>query len=318
MLTAATQWAKRLFAERHVVIRSDGRIRYLTLSRRGQIAALCIMLVGASAVARLAASHIVADRKMAHKQVEVELAEFSASDLRDLVMHLQDRLASANRELEQTRGRLASATVQNMTMRSDGYAAESRLRALDEAQATLQAERVEAQSRLRGAEEALNAKSGQIARLNRSLDGAKNDIKMTEEQRAAFAKRVLELEGEMQTAAKSSAQFKANWEQAQLKLQQLAADREKVVAERDGLLGRVAIMQQARMRADLRARAGSKLESSQVAAPPVAGDVDETVAEAAEASVPQVAALEPAVVAPARSVDDGASALGGGDIWRLL
>src|SRR5258707_10557009 len=247
MLTSVVQLSKRLFAERHVVIRSRGRIRYVTLSRGGQIAALCALLIGASAVARLTASYIVTDRKMAHKQAEVELAEFSANDLRDLVMHLQDRLATANRELEQTRGRLASATVQNMTMRSDVYAAEARLRTLDEAQAALQAQRVEAQSRLRGAEEALNAKSGQITRINRSLDGAKNDLKMTEEQRAALAKRVHELEGEVQTAADSSLQFKANWEQAQQKLQQLAADPGNVVAERDDLLGRVAVLHHANM-----------------------------------------------------------------------
>jgi murein DD-endopeptidase MepM/ murein hydrolase activator NlpD len=320
MLTTPTQLAKRIFAERHVVIRSGGRIRYLTLSRGGQIAALCVILVGASAVARLTASYIVADRKIAHKQAEVEFAAFSASDLRDLVMHLQDRLAGANRELEQTRSRLANATVQNMTMRSDGYAAESRLRALDEAQAALQAQRVEAQSQLHGAEEALNAKSSQITRINRSLDSAKNDLKLTEEQRAALAKRVQELEGEVETAAKSSSQFKANWEQAQQKLQQLAADREKVVAERDGLLGRVAVMQQARIRADLRARAERKPDSRQDAAPQVPADSDEMAAEAADTSLPRVAALDPAVAAPSPPADDGVSALGigSGDIWRLL
>jgi len=302
-----------------VVIRSRGRIRYLTLSQGGQIAALCVLLIGASAVARLTASYIVADRKMAHKQAEVELAEFSASDLRDLVMHLQDRLATANRELEQTRGRLASATVQNMTMRSDIYAAETRLRALDEAQAALQAQRVEAQSRLRGAEEALNAKSGQITRINRSLDSAKNDLKVTDEQRAALTKRVRDLEAEVQAAAKNSSQFKANWEQAQQKLQQLAADREKVVAERDGLLGRVAVLQQAKMRADLRNRADRKPDGSHDGAIPVAGDVDETVAEASDAGLPQVASVDPATVAPPPA-GDGAKAIGtgGGDIWRLL
>src|SRR5260221_12105686 len=213
MFTTVGQWAKRSFAERQVVIRSRGRIRYLTLSRRWQIVGLGVLLVGASVVARMTASYVVADRKMAHKQAEVELAEFSASDLRDLVMHLQDRLATANRELEQTRGRLASATVQNMTMRSDIYAAETRLRGRDEAQAARQPQRVEAQSRLRGAEEALNAKSGQITRINRSLDSAKNDLKVTDEQRAALTKRVRDLEAEVQAAAKNSSQFKANWEQ---------------------------------------------------------------------------------------------------------
>jgi murein DD-endopeptidase MepM/ murein hydrolase activator NlpD len=314
------QLAKRLFTERHVVIRSSGRIRHLTLSRSGQIAALCVFLVAASAVARLTASYIIADRKIAHKQAEVELAEFSISDLRDLVMHLQGRLASANRELEQTRGRLASATVQNMTMRSDGYAAESRLRALDEAQAALEAQRAEAQSKLRGAEEALNAKSTQIIRLSRSLDGAKNDLQTTEEQREALAKRVQALEGEVQAAARSSSQFKANWEQAQQKLQQLAADREKLVAERDGLLGRVAVLQQARLRADLRARPERKPDGNPAAAPQVAGDVEEPVAEEAGASPPQVAAAEPAIAAPTPPAGNasGIGSIGSGDIWRLL
>src|SRR5258708_35525195 len=116
MFTAVTERTKRLFAERHVVIRSRGRIRYLTLSQGGQIAALCVLLIGASAVARLTASYIVTDRKMAHKQAEVELAEFSASDLRDLVMHLKDRLAPANGGPGRPRGRPARATRPSMAL----------------------------------------------------------------------------------------------------------------------------------------------------------------------------------------------------------
>jgi murein DD-endopeptidase MepM/ murein hydrolase activator NlpD len=254
MFRTVRQWAKRSFAERQVVIRSRGRIRYLTLSRRWQILGLCFLLVGASAVARMTASYIVADRKMAHKQAEVEIAEFSASDLRDLVMHLQDRLATANRELEQTRGHLASAAVQNTTLRSDLYAADARLHLLDENHAALLTQRIEAQGKLKGAEEALNAKSGQIARINHSLDAAKSDLKMTEEQRAGLTHRVHELEGELQTAANRSIQFKANWDQAQQKLQQLEAEREKVVAERDGLVARVSMLQ-ARPRAEARSHA---------------------------------------------------------------
>src|SRR4030088_1234415 len=105
MFTTEEQRPKISVAELQDVIRSRGRIRYVTLSRRLQIVGLGVLLVGASVVARMTASYVVADRKMAHKQAEVELAEFSASDLRDLVMHLQDRLATANSELEQTRGR---------------------------------------------------------------------------------------------------------------------------------------------------------------------------------------------------------------------
>jgi murein DD-endopeptidase MepM/ murein hydrolase activator NlpD len=305
MFTTVGQWAKRSFAERHVVIRSRGRIRYLTLSRRWQIVGLCLLLVGASAVARITASYVVADRKMAHKQAEVELAEFSASDLRDLVMHLQDRLAAANHELEQTRGRLASAALQNTTLRSDLYAADARLHSLDETHGALLAQRDEAQGKLKGAEEALNAKSGQIARINHSLDAAKNDLKMTEEQRAGLTRRVHELEGEVQTAANRSGQFKANWDQAQQKLQLLEAEREKVVAERDGLRARVSMLQ-GRPRAEARSHAELAPDAA----------VPEATADAAAGEETVVASA--GVGAGAVGQAAGEARPGWGEIGRLL
>jgi murein DD-endopeptidase MepM/ murein hydrolase activator NlpD len=307
MFSTVGQWAKRSFAERQVVIRSRGRIRYLTLSRRWQIVGLGVLLVGASVVARMTASYVVADRKMAHKQAEVELAEFSASDLRDLVMHLQDRLATANSELEQTRGRLASAAMQNTTLRSELYAADARLHSLDETHAALLAQRVEAQGQLKGAEEALNAKSGQIARINHSLDATKTDLKMTEEQRAGLTRRVRELEGEVQTAANRSVQFKTNWDQAQQKLQQLEAEREKVIAERDGLLARVSMLQG-------RARAETRLHAER--APDMAAPAATVAADAASGEQTVVASA--GVGAGAVGQEAGAARPGWGEIGRLL
>jgi murein DD-endopeptidase MepM/ murein hydrolase activator NlpD len=314
MFTTGGQWAKRWFAERQVVIRSRGRIRYLTLSRRWQVAGLGLLLVGASAVARMTASYIVADRKMAHKQAEVELAEFSASDLRDLVMHLQDRLATANRELEQTRGRLASAAFQNTTLRSELYAADARLHSLDETHAALLAQRVEAQGQLKGAEEALNAKSGQIAHINHSLDATKNDLKMTEEQRAVLTRRVRELEGEVQTAANRSTQFKANWDQAQQKLQQLEAEREKVIAERDSLLARVSMLQ-SRPRTETRLRAD---RSTDVAAPAPTVAADTPAAAGPAVAEDSVVVASAGVGAGAVGQSGGETRPGWGEIGRLL
>jgi murein DD-endopeptidase MepM/ murein hydrolase activator NlpD len=300
------RWAKQSFAERHVVIRSRGRIRYLTLSRRSQVISLCVVLAGASAVACVTARYVVADRKMAHKQAQVELAEFSASDLRDLVSHLQDRLASANRELEQTRGRLANVAVQNMSLRTDLEAADARLHLLDETQAALLAQRGEAQGQLNGAEEALNAKAGQIARINHSLDAAKNDLKLTEDERADLTRRVRELEGQVRSAADRSVQFKVNWEQAQQKLQQLATEREKVVAERDGLLARVSMLQ-GRPRAETRLHADRFRDPDP---PEATASADPSSEEAVIASAGSVAGALGKSTADARS--------GWGEIGRLL
>src|SRR5260370_19482002 len=84
MVTTMRRWAKQSFAERHVVIRSCGRIHYLTLSRRSQVLGLCVVLSGASAVACVTAGYVVADPKVAHKPAQGEVAEVSPRDLPDL------------------------------------------------------------------------------------------------------------------------------------------------------------------------------------------------------------------------------------------
>src|SRR5262249_3591161 len=101
-----------------------------------------------------------------------------------------------------------------------------------------------AQERLKGAEAALTAKSAELAHMGRGLDVTKSDLDETEQQRAELGGRLHQLEAELQDATNQSVQYKTSWEAAQRKRQALAEEREKVVAERDGLLGRLAVLQQ--------------------------------------------------------------------------
>jgi murein DD-endopeptidase MepM/ murein hydrolase activator NlpD len=218
--------ARRLFSERQIVIRSKGRIRYVNLSRAWIIAGSCALLIGASAMAKLVVGYVDSSRRVAVKEAQVEQAENSNSDLRDLVTQL--------------RARLASASAQNDALRGDLYAIEARLREIDDSQASAQAESQAAQDRLKVAEDALNAKSAQI----RSLEATKSDLKQTAQQSAELGDRLRALEIELQDAKNQAAQYKTSWESVETKMQQGAAEREKVIAERDGLLGRIASMQQ--------------------------------------------------------------------------
>jgi murein DD-endopeptidase MepM/ murein hydrolase activator NlpD len=218
--------ARRLFSERQIVIRSKGRIRYVTLSRPWIIAGSCALLIGTSAMARLVVGYVETGRKMADKEAQVEQAETSNSDLRDLV--------------NQLRARLATASAQNDALRGDLYAIETRLREIDDTQASAKAESDVAQARLKVAEAALDAKSAQI----RGLEATKSDLKQTAEQSAELGDKLRSLMIELQDAKNQAAQYKTSWENADTKMQQGAAEREKVVAERDGLLGRIAVLQQ--------------------------------------------------------------------------
>ncbi len=218
--------ARRLFSERQIVIRSKGRIRYVTLSRPWIIAGSCALLLGTSAMGRLVVGYVETGRKMADKEAQVEQAETSNSDLRDLV--------------NQLRARLATASAQNDALRGDLYAIETRLREIDDTQASAKAESDVAQARLKVAEAALDAKSAQI----RGLEATKSDLKQTAEQSAELGDKLRSLMIELQDAKNQAAQYKTSWENADTKMQQGAAEREKVVAERDGLLGRIAVLQQ--------------------------------------------------------------------------
>jgi murein DD-endopeptidase MepM/ murein hydrolase activator NlpD len=224
-----TQILRRAFSERCIAIQSRGKARHLNLTRSAQIAGLCVLLVGVSAVARMTATYVVAARKMAHKEAAIVQAEMSNSDLRSLVSELQQRLAAV--------------TADNAAIRKDMRLADQRMRAVDETRAMLQAQREDAQNRLKGAEDALTAKSGLMTRVNHSLDAAKNDLKMTEQQRLGLTARVRELETDLQDATARVAALKTNADAVEQKLQQVSADRARIVAERDRLTTRVAMLE---------------------------------------------------------------------------
>jgi murein DD-endopeptidase MepM/ murein hydrolase activator NlpD len=232
MIGIVRQIFRRLFSERRIAIQSRGKARHLNLTRSAQIAGLCVFLVGVSAVARMAASYVVAARKMAHKEAAIVQAEMSNSDLRSLVTELQQRLDAV--------------MADNATMRKDMRLADQRTRAVDETRAVLQAQHEDAQNRLKDAEDALNAKSGQVARVSHSLDAAKSDLKMTEQQRLGLTARVHQLETDLQDATDRVAQLKTNSTAVEQRLQQVSADRAKIIAERDRWSARVATLEAAR------------------------------------------------------------------------
>ena len=235
---------RRALVERHIEIRSRGKVRRVTLSRTWQVATILMAVLLVAGTVRLAAGYVNAHRRMAHKEAEVQKAEASKNDLNSLVEQLQQRLEQADQDMAEVRERLANVAAQNAALRGALASTDSRLRGLDAMQNDLLAERDHAQEQLQGAEAALTAKSAELAHMGRGLDATKSDLEETEQQRSELGVRLHRLEAELQDATNQSVQYKTSWEAAQRKLQALAEEREKVVAERDGLLGRLAVLQQ--------------------------------------------------------------------------
>ncbi|MBV9521836.1 MAG: peptidoglycan DD-metalloendopeptidase family protein [Alphaproteobacteria bacterium] len=219
----------------------------MTLTRSCQIAGLGAFLVGAATIVQLTIGYVASDRKAAHRAAAVAQAEMSNGELRDLVAKLQDRLAAATDEAQAMRGRLAVAMAQNGMVRNDLRNMQSRYQVADKTRSDVEAEREAARGRLREAEDALAAKSAQIARMGQSLDGAKTDLKQTEQQRSGMERRVHALENELAAAESQVSELKAAADSAGRKLQQVAAEREKLMAERNVLLGRIELAQEPRV-----------------------------------------------------------------------
>jgi murein DD-endopeptidase MepM/ murein hydrolase activator NlpD len=237
MLNNNVTLGERLFPERHISIRVNGRMRQLTLSGSLQVAGLCGLLAGTSAVAYLAASHFAYDRLVAEKEAEVLKAEMSNADLRELVIRLQERLSATRDELDRTRMKLAEGAVQAAGLRDQIHAVEARVRAVEESRDRMAAARDELQQRSVALEETLSAKNAQLASLGRSADTTRGELKKIDQQRASLTDRIRELETELQSVAAKSIQIRTALDAAEKKLQVAAAERDKAIAERDKAAG---------------------------------------------------------------------------------
>ena len=112
--------AQRLFPERQILVRADGRVSYITLSRRAQIT---VATGGLAAIALFAFA--LAD-PLHRRQAAPEQIQAQSADLRAQIDELQRRLAGANAQLAQA----ASAAID--ASKASFEDAQARIRALEE------------------------------------------------------------------------------------------------------------------------------------------------------------------------------------------
>ncbi len=220
-------WIGRVFPERQLLLQSEGRVRYLTLSSRLQMSVAGIALCGVGVAAQMAFGDIRMDRLWALLRPGVEQAASTSP------APPPEAAAAARGELEETRVRMAIIEL-------------ARDHAL--------AERDELQRRMSTAEEALASKSNQLAELNKQLDSKGHDQRLTEAQQASLQSRVRALESELQGTQAHATQYKSALDTAEHKLQQLAHEHDQMAAERDKLRARIAELEAKLSKAEAAAR----------------------------------------------------------------
>jgi murein DD-endopeptidase MepM/ murein hydrolase activator NlpD len=226
----AMRWVWRLFPERQILVRAEGRVSYLTLSRRAQLVMAVAVIAGSGFVA------YTTTHTFRLKPAQVELAQRAPSDA-----ELLARIETLRRQLDEVNAQLAQASAAPKPQDSASVEeAQARIGTLEAARDRAIGEQQELRRQLEAAQEAANAKSQNLAQLNRTLDANRGELRQSDAQRASLQSRVRQLESEVESANSRTNQYKSELASNERRLQQLAAEHERIIAERDRLQARLA------------------------------------------------------------------------------
>jgi murein DD-endopeptidase MepM/ murein hydrolase activator NlpD len=264
-------WTRRLFPERQILVRAEGRVSYITLTRRAQF----LMAAGSTAVVAVLAYGLANPlyRASAPAPPPAPVTAAPGPDLQAEVTDLQRQLAAANARLAEQQS-LASLASSKAAIDE----AQAHIKALESARDQAIAEQQALQQQLAAQQEAASDRSQNLAQLNRTLESSRGELRQTDAQRQALQARVHQLEGDIDSANARTNQAKSDLAANERKLQQLAAEHEKITQERNRLQSQL-----------------SDLQSRSAAPPSNAG---------AAAAPPAAAATPPAAAAPSRSIAD--------------
>ena len=259
------KWGHRLFPERQILLRSEGRVQHFTLTRRLQ-ATVAATGVASIALLAYAAGHAhVVDRAVALWHGEA--SSRSVGDLQAEIEQLKHQLA--------TGGQVSAVPPAG----SGVMAANARIHDLEQARDQAVAEREALRGQLGAAQDAASSKSQNLAQINKTLDANRGQLRQSDMERSALQDRLRSLQGELDAATTRAGQYKTRLDTIERKLAQLAAEHDKTVAERDRLRSRV-----------------SQLQSGDPNAAAAPGSADATPDATPDAGAPsqQQAMLEPA------------------------
>ncbi len=147
------------------------------------------------------------------QQAAVRHAETANADLQDALARLRDQLGAANQALSMAQNRVAAL--------SD-----------------------DAKKQLAVSEQAATSKTDRVTQLTRALEQAQREFHLAEAQRVTLMARLSKATTDLTEGQAHQQQAQAGLDQWQKKIQQLTADRDKAVSERDHFRARLGELEQ--------------------------------------------------------------------------
>src|SRR5579871_2201730 len=212
MILTLARWINRLFPERQILVRAEGRVSYITLSRRSQIGGVLCLLLAAGGVGYISVGYVHFGKMAAREHAHVTRAELSNADLRLMVTALQTALSNATGELETTQSRLVLVGTQYGSIEGTLSGTEQKLQELTRARDELTAQRDELQKELDALSQQADAKDGYAATLAKTLAQNQTQLEQNEAQKTALAAKLHQLEKDLQLATQRLTDFKSDLE----------------------------------------------------------------------------------------------------------
>lgn len=128
LASTITAWICHIFREREVILRSDARIRYFTLSTRFQVGVVLVWVMLAGWMGFASVGVYMQDELLRGKDVAIQRSQDSYRQLLDQVSDYQLSVVAITRDLKETQSQLQRLFDQNEGLRSDLNSTESRLR----------------------------------------------------------------------------------------------------------------------------------------------------------------------------------------------
>jgi murein DD-endopeptidase MepM/ murein hydrolase activator NlpD len=250
----------RLFPDRQILVRAEGRVSYIRLSRRLQLSSALTGLLALGALAYGLTTH---HHQALHPGTQ---AIAPSAELRAQIDELQRQLAAANALL--AKGSNAAAIAQNKAAVEE---AQARIKALEDARDKAVADEADLRRQLGQAQDAASNRVQNMAQLNHTLDTNRGELRQSDAQRQALQARVHQLETELESANARTNQAKADLASNERRLQQLAAEHDQTVAERDRLQ---AVLRQLQSRSAIQANPSAAANSGAATVPPQRSSAD--------------------------------------------
>jgi len=178
----------RLFPERQIVIRTEGRVSFLTLSKRFQVSTLAVFLAFGGWAAFASVTYVLNDRVIADKDEQIASVRLAYRSLLTQVEGYNRKFTALSRNLDENHSMMLGLVEQNASLQQNLKTVVSQLKDTEQDRETVLATREDLRGQLSNTENDLRSMSNSNKALKENLQSIESDLQgaLSERNEALF------------------------------------------------------------------------------------------------------------------------------------